>query len=50
VTIIELQAEAGEQTAAGIRAGWRSARVIAADVSNTESMRVAFDQVERLDC
>src|SRR4051812_35734969 len=49
VTIFELQAEAGEQTATAIREAGGTARVIAADVSSTESMRVAFDQIERLD-
>ncbi|MBI4626132.1 MAG: SDR family NAD(P)-dependent oxidoreductase, partial [Verrucomicrobia bacterium] len=49
VTIIESRAEAGEVTATQIRAAGGAARVIAADVSNTEAMRVAFDQLERLD-
>jgi NAD(P)-dependent dehydrogenase (short-subunit alcohol dehydrogenase family) len=49
VTILEFRAEAGEQTAAQIREAGGTARVIAADVSNTESMRVAFEQVEKLD-
>jgi NAD(P)-dependent dehydrogenase (short-subunit alcohol dehydrogenase family) len=48
VTILETKPEAGEQTAAEIRQAGGVARVIAADVSNTESMRVAFEKVERL--
>ena len=49
VTILEFRAEAGEQTATEIRETGGAVRVIAADVSNTESMRVAFEQVEKLD-
>jgi NAD(P)-dependent dehydrogenase (short-subunit alcohol dehydrogenase family) len=49
VTILEYQAEAGEQTATAIREAGGAARVIAADVSNTEAMRVAFEQIEHLD-
>jgi NAD(P)-dependent dehydrogenase (short-subunit alcohol dehydrogenase family) len=48
VTILELRAEAGEATVTEIRDAGGAARVIAADVSNTESMRVAFDQLEKL--
>lgn len=48
VTILEAKAEAGEATAAQIRAAGGAARVIAADVSNTDSMRAAFDQVDQL--
>jgi len=49
MTILEARAEAGEQTATEIREAGGTARVVAADVSNTEAMRVAFEQVERLD-
>ncbi len=49
VTILEAQPEAGENTAVEIRQAGGAAQVIAADVSNTESMRVAFERVERLD-
>src|SRR6185369_17791973 len=49
VTILEFKAEAGEQTANSIREAGGTAKVIAADVSNTESMRAAFDSLERLD-
>lgn len=49
VTLLELRAEAAEATATEIRENGGAVRVLAADVSNTEAMRVAFDQVERLD-
>jgi NAD(P)-dependent dehydrogenase (short-subunit alcohol dehydrogenase family) len=49
VTILEAHADSGEETAKEIRDAGGSPRVITADVSNTESMRVAFDQVEKLD-
>jgi NAD(P)-dependent dehydrogenase (short-subunit alcohol dehydrogenase family) len=49
VTILEARPEAGEGTAAEIREAGGAARVLAADVANTEAMRVAFEQVERLD-
>ncbi|MEO6244541.1 MAG: glucose 1-dehydrogenase [Opitutaceae bacterium] len=49
VVILELQGEAGEAAAAEIRAAGGAARVIAADVANTASMRAAFAQCERLD-
>jgi NAD(P)-dependent dehydrogenase (short-subunit alcohol dehydrogenase family) len=48
VTIVELRAEAGEAAVTEIREAGGAARVIAADVSNTESMRVAFEQCEKL--
>lgn len=48
VTILEARPEAGEQTATEIRAAGGAADVIAADVSNTESMRAAFAGIERL--
>ncbi len=48
VTILEFKTEAGESTAAEIRAAGGAASVIAADVSNTESMRAAFASVEKL--
>ncbi|MSU51362.1 MAG: SDR family oxidoreductase [Opitutus sp.] len=48
VTILEFKAEAGDATAAEIIAAGGAARVIAADVSNTESMRAAFESVEKL--
>ena len=48
VTILELRAEAGEATVTEIREAGGAARVIAADVADTESMRVAFDQLEKL--
>jgi NAD(P)-dependent dehydrogenase (short-subunit alcohol dehydrogenase family) len=48
VTILETRAEAGEATAAEIRASGGAAGVIAADVSNTESMRAAFASLEKL--
>jgi 2-keto-3-deoxy-L-fuconate dehydrogenase len=49
VAILEARPEAGEETAAAIRAAGGRAGVIAADVANTESMRAAFAQVGRLD-
>lgn len=49
ITILEMRAEAGEDTAAQIRAAGGASRVIVADVANTESMRAAFGQIERLD-
>lgn len=49
VTILELRADAGAATVAAIKAAGGEARVIAADVSNTESMAAAFAQVEKLD-
>lgn len=49
VTIIELRDEAAAGTLEQIRAAGGRARVVAADVSQTESMRAAFAQVERLD-
>ena len=49
VTIMELRAEAGESAAAEIREAGGAVAVVAADVSDTESMRVAFDRLERLD-
>jgi len=48
VTILEARPEAGEQTAAEIRAAGGAAGVVAADVSNTDSMRAAFAGIERL--
>ncbi len=48
VAILELKAEAGEGAAADIRASGGTARVIAADVSDTDSMRAAFAQCETL--
>jgi len=49
VHILELRAEAGEETAALIREAGGSASVIAADVSDTESVRAAFAELDRLD-
>ena len=49
VTILEAQAELGESTAELIRAAGGTTRVMVADASNTESIRTAFDQVEKLD-
>ena len=49
VTILEARREAGETTAGEIRAAGGAAGVLAADVANTEAMRKAFSQIERLD-
>jgi len=48
VTILEARPETGEAVATEIREAGGAARVLTADVANTESMRVAFEQVERL--
>ncbi|MES2693655.1 MAG: glucose 1-dehydrogenase [Verrucomicrobiota bacterium] len=48
VAILEAKEEAGAAVLAKIREAGGSARVLAADVSNTEAMRAAFDQLERL--
>lgn len=49
VSILELRPEAGEETARIIREGGGQASVLAADVSDTESVREAFSQLGRLD-
>lgn len=49
VAILEANDKAGEATAATIRESGGVARVIAADVSNTEAMSAAFGQLDRLD-
>jgi len=49
VAVLERSAEAGEGTVAEIVAAGGAARVIAADVSNTEAMGAAFASLERLD-
>jgi NAD(P)-dependent dehydrogenase (short-subunit alcohol dehydrogenase family) len=49
VTILEARPEAGEAVAAEIRAGGGSAGVVAADVTETEAMRAAFERIERLE-
>ena len=49
VVILELRPEAGEETASEIRSIGGDARVIASDVSKTDSVREAFDQLDRLD-
>lgn len=49
VTILELRADAGEDTARIIRDAGGMARVITADVADTASMRAAFSQVGALD-
>ena len=48
VTILEAKAEAGESTAGEIRAAGGQARVVVADVSDTEAMRAVFAGCERL--
>lgn len=48
VTILESRAEAGEATAAEIRSAGGAARVVTADVANTEAMRAAFASLEKL--
>ena len=49
VTILEARADAAEDTALQIRKAGGDARAVVADVSNTESMRAAFENVEKLD-
>ena len=49
VTILEARADAAEDTALQIREAGGDARAVVADVSNTESMRAAFENVEKLD-
>ena len=49
VSILELRQEAGEETAELIRKQGGHASVIAADVSQTESVRDAFSGLKRLD-
>lgn len=49
VTILELRPEAGEETACLIREAGGEASVIAADVSDTASVKAAFSGLERLD-
>jgi NAD(P)-dependent dehydrogenase (short-subunit alcohol dehydrogenase family) len=49
VFIMELNAAAGAEVAAAIGAAGGKCEVLAADVSDTESMRAAFERVGRLD-
>jgi NAD(P)-dependent dehydrogenase (short-subunit alcohol dehydrogenase family) len=49
VSILELRPEAGEETARLIRESGGNASVIAADVSDTESIRTAFSNLGHLD-
>jgi NAD(P)-dependent dehydrogenase (short-subunit alcohol dehydrogenase family) len=49
VSILELRLEAGEETARLIREAGENASVIAADVSDTESVRAAFSGLGHLD-
>jgi NAD(P)-dependent dehydrogenase (short-subunit alcohol dehydrogenase family) len=49
VTILETRVEAGEGAAAQIRQAGGLAQVVTADVASTESMRSAFEALERLD-
>lgn len=49
VSILELRPEAGEETARLIREAGGVASVLAADVSDTESVRAAFSGLGRLD-
>jgi NAD(P)-dependent dehydrogenase (short-subunit alcohol dehydrogenase family) len=49
VSILELRPEAGEETARLIRESGGNASVIAADVSDTESVRTAFSSLGHLD-
>ena len=49
VTVLERSAADGEATVAEIRAARGAARVVAADVADTEAMRAAFASLEKLD-
>ncbi len=49
VTILELRPEAGAETVAQIESAGGQARVLAGDVSVTESVRQAFAQIDRID-
>ena len=49
VTILEERIEAGDDTASQIHDVGGVAEVVTGDVSNTESMRMAFEQVAKLD-
>jgi NAD(P)-dependent dehydrogenase (short-subunit alcohol dehydrogenase family) len=49
VVILEVREEAGEETATAIRAAGGVARVLTADVTDTESMRAAFAKLAKLD-
>src|ERR1043166_1062729 len=49
VIILELTREAGEGTAESIRSSGGSVKTIACDVSDTNSVREAFEHIERLD-
>ena len=49
VFILELRADAGQAVADEIHASGGSARVVAADVSSTDSMKAAFAGIETLD-
>ena len=49
VTVLERNAADGEATAAEIRAAGGAARVVAADVADTDAMRAAFASLEKLD-
>lgn len=48
VTILEQRAETAEAVAAEIREAGGAARILLADVANTEAMRAAFDSLEAL--
>src|SRR5438067_211155 len=49
VIILELTREAGEQTVESIRSNGGFSEIIACDVSDTDSVREAFSQIQRLD-
>ena len=49
VAVLERSAEAGAETVAEILAAGGAARVLAADVANTEAMAGAFASLEKLD-
>src|SRR5687767_10321561 len=48
VTVVEERMEAGDDTASQIRDAGGVAEVVTGDVSNTDSMRMAFEQVDKL--
>lgn len=49
VVIVEIDATAGEETAAAIQAKGGSARVVTCDISQTDSTQAAFAQIESIE-
>jgi|TARA_B100000959_G_scaffold287586_1_gene374542 NAD(P)-dependent dehydrogenase (short-subunit alcohol dehydrogenase family) len=49
IIIVEVDETAGEESAAAIREAGGSARLVPCDISQTDSVRAAFDQIDSLD-